>query len=418
LLRENWTLISNASSLVGTFGVTSGLGFFYWLLAAYFFPPSDVGAAAAAVAAMTLLGSFSVLGFGTLLMGELVRQPGQALSLLTAALLSVGVLGALTGALFAFLARWLSPELGAFFGNAGGSALFSLGVSLTAILLVLDDALVGLLCSALQFGRNLLFSFLKLGLLLLAGSILIHGSGLLLYGTWVLGALLSLVILVKLPLLKHRQKMVWQLDWQTWRNLQRVSLVHHLFNMALQAPELALPLVVTTLLSATLNAGFYIAMMIVGFLLAIPFSLTTVLYAVSAGQPATLGERMRLTVRASLIVGVLVNVALFVGAEWLLGWFGDSYAAQAGWCLRILALGAFPAVVKYHYVAVCRIHNQIIQALWLVIGGALLEILLAGIGASASGLAGLSVGWVVALCFEAAAMTGSVYRTIRPVHTT
>jgi len=73
--RVNRSIVSNAGSLVATQLVTSGLGFLFWLVAARWFSPAGVGFAAAAISAMTLLGTFGMLGLGTLLMGELPRRP-------------------------------------------------------------------------------------------------------------------------------------------------------------------------------------------------------------------------------------------------------------------------------------------------------------------------------------------------------
>src|SRR6266853_6583633 len=90
-VQVNSIILVNAGSLVGTTAVTAVLGFVYWWLAARQFPPETVGFASAAISAMTLLGSICVLGFGTLLIGELPRHPGKEMSLISPALILVGV---------------------------------------------------------------------------------------------------------------------------------------------------------------------------------------------------------------------------------------------------------------------------------------------------------------------------------------
>ena len=64
-------LLTNAGAMLGSVGSASVLGFAAWWLAARLFAPAEVGLASAAVALMTLLGTVSSLGLGTLLMGEL-----------------------------------------------------------------------------------------------------------------------------------------------------------------------------------------------------------------------------------------------------------------------------------------------------------------------------------------------------------
>src|SRR5438270_7077568 len=92
-LKKNSVILVNAGSLIGTSVVTSALGFTYWWLAARQFPPRVVGLASASISAMTLLGTFGILGLGTLLIGELPRQKGKEASLISTALIVVGGVG-------------------------------------------------------------------------------------------------------------------------------------------------------------------------------------------------------------------------------------------------------------------------------------------------------------------------------------
>src|SRR6266853_1606802 len=107
LVKTNSSIIVNAGSLVATTGVNSVLGFVYWWLAAKQFLPEAIGFASAAISAMTLLGTLSVLGLGTLLIGELPRHSGKEGSLISAALILVGGVGVGTGIVFAIVAPFL-----------------------------------------------------------------------------------------------------------------------------------------------------------------------------------------------------------------------------------------------------------------------------------------------------------------------
>src|SRR5690242_10853899 len=99
--KANSVILRNAGSLVGTTAVTSVFGFAYWWLAARQFSPEAVGLASAAISAMTLLGTFGMVGLGTLLIGELPRQQGKKVSLISAALILVGGVGGCLGIFFA-----------------------------------------------------------------------------------------------------------------------------------------------------------------------------------------------------------------------------------------------------------------------------------------------------------------------------
>jgi len=97
----------------------------------------------------------------------------------------------------------------------------------------------------------------------------------------------------------------------------------------------------------------------------------------------------------------------------VLGLFGHIYAEQAVWSLRILALGAFPLIIKNHYVAVLRIQKRMAQAILPILGGSLLELGAAILGAHLGGLSGLSLGWVIGISIEALFMSQTVHKAIR-----
>jgi O-antigen/teichoic acid export membrane protein len=412
--ETNWAIVANASSLLGASALTSGLGFVYWWLAARQFPPEAVGFASASVSAMTLLGMVSMLGLGTLLIGEFPRRPGDEASLIATALVLAGVAGSGLGLSFAVVAPHISPDLQLLSAGWENAALFALGVGLTAVALVLDHALIGLLRGDLQFGRNVLIALAKLGALAIAGTWLAEPEGLTIYATWVAGNLVSLAGLAGFAAWRGGVTSAWRPQWRILPGLSRVAARHHPLNMALQAPHLALPVLVTALLSASVNAYFYIAWMLASFVFVGPVALATVLYAVGARAPTALAHRIRLTLGLSLLIGVLANGAVLFASDWVLAVFGAAYSERVGGNLRILCLAIFPLIIKDHYVAVCRVYGQLKRGTVLVAAGGLLELIMAAIGASIGGLSGLCVGWVAAVCVEATCMAARVYRAAAP----
>lgn len=399
-LQANRALFMNAGSLVATTAVTSVLGFVYWWLAARLFPPDAVGFASSAISAMMLLGAIGMLGLGTLLIGELPRNPGKAGSLIVAALLLASAASAVLGVLYALIAPSLSPELTGLSENTANIFFFASGVALTAVTLIVDQALIGLLRGGLQLGRNTLFAVIKLGLLYFASLWLSREAGINIYITWMVGNLLSLIALAAYMVAKGI-RIHYPPEWTLFRRLKRAALAHHAVNLILQAPSLIMPIAVTTLLSASSNASFYAAWMVVSFAFVIPSHLATVLFAVGATQPAVLTEKMRTTMKLSLLAAIPMCAGLFLTAGFLLNLFGGHYAEQAEWCLRILSLGVFPLIIKYHYVALMRVYDQLDSAIVLFFLGSALEIGLAVVGIQIGALTGLSIGWLAAVSIEA-----------------
>ncbi|MBV8694275.1 MAG: hypothetical protein JO125_13665 [Chloroflexi bacterium] len=415
-IKKNSVMLINAGSLIGTTVVTGAFGFAYWWVAARQYPPHAVGLASAAISAMTLLGAICILGLGTLLIGELPRHPGKEASLISAALILVGGVGACGGIIFMLVVPLVSTAFLPFSANIGSMLLFAAGVSLTAIINVLDAALIGLLQGTLQFWRNALFAAAKLVVLVLAGFWLMK-VGEIIYGTWVLGIVLSLVPLAGIAVFKVGRSSLLP-NWTLLRKLRSTALEHHALNLILQFPVTALPVLVTVLLSATTNAWFYVSWMISGLVFIASYALTTVLFAINAGQKDELMHKIRVTLGLASITSLLCNCLLLFGAAQILALFGHSYAQQAASCLRILGLGAFPMIIIDHYMAVSRIHRKVAQlALPIATVGCVLELGMAALGAHLGGLVGLSVGWDAALCVQAVVMFPTVYRSAFPVRT-
>jgi len=414
-IKANSVILINAGSLIGTTAVTSILGFAYWLVATQHFAPAAVGFASASVSAMLFLGTICILGLGTMLIGELPQQPGKKGSLISAALLIAAASGACFGVGFVVVAPLISRDFAVLRASIWNIGIFAAGVSVTAVTLVLDQSLIGLLRGQLQFWRNTLFATIKLAVLLAVGLWLTTKTGLSIYATWGLGNIISLLALAGYAFI--RGDLAGVSLWPQWKQLHRlrfVALQHHILNLTMQMPTQVLPVIVTVMLSATVNAWFYVSLMLANFVFTIPFSLTTVLYAVNTTQPDILAARIRLTVSLALGASICACGILLLDTRQILGVFGHIYAEQAVWSLRILALGAFPQIIRTHFIALCRIKRRMAQAMAPIIAGSFLEMGAAAIGGRIDGLDGLSLGWVVALTLEAICMLWPVLRAIWP----
>jgi O-antigen/teichoic acid export membrane protein len=246
---------------------------------------------------MLLLGSLCALGLGTLLITELPRHPDQAAELISTALVLVGGIGAIAGMLFVVLAPLLSARFQLLIKNGLLDMLiFAAGVSLTAMALVLDQALVGLLRGDLQLWRNALFAITKLLLVFVAGLWLLSKTGIAIYTTWALGNLLALASLSGFTRTRGHIAIRAHLPrWEFVQKLGKAALQHQMLNITLQAPALLLPVLVTALLSVKANAWFYVAWMLANFAFVIPTALTTVLHALNAAYRSALGHKVRTT---------------------------------------------------------------------------------------------------------------------------
>ena len=404
-------MLTNAGSLVGSIAVTSLLGFPYWWLAARAFSPAEVGFAATAVSAMALLGTFGMLGLGTLLTGELSRGRHEIEPLVASGLAVCVVFGLVLGLAFGAVAGVFGlHELA---HSAGAILVFALGTAFTALTLVVDQALVGLLRGMIQFRRNVIFSVAKLVVLGLLGGLSAGVGGVGIFATWVVGLVISTGWLVVRTarmgtLRRYRPR------WSIVRHWRRPALEHHLLNLAVQGPTLVAPLVVSATVSVTATAYYYTASLIIGFFAYFTIALTYALYAIAVRDPDRLAGPLKFTFRLSLGVIAAANVVLLAGADVILRIFGPEYAAHADDVLRILAVLLFALVVKDHYIAINRVRGTVLRGAKLCLAGGALEMSFAAIGALHSGLTGFALGALVALALETSVMAPTLVRALRP----
>ncbi|MDQ6795784.1 MAG: hypothetical protein M3067_13390 [Chloroflexota bacterium] len=403
-------IVITTGSLAGTMIVTSALGFPFWWIAARLFSPAVVGLAAAAISGMLLLGGVAAFGLGTLLVRELPRRPGHERGLIRSALIAAGALGVVVGLGFAYGASALDDALAPLSATPWEAAIFALGVSVTSLTIVTDQSLVGLLRSELQFARNAAFALSKLVLLAITGWLAGGGTWAGIYAVWSVSALLSLVLVAGVAVRSGAIPLTTGAPAPSWRHLGPSAAGHFALNLALQVPTLGMPILVTILGSAALNASFYLAWLIGSGATMIPFALSSTLYAVGSRAPGALPRQMQLTLGLSVVAAATVAAVLAVIGGSLLGLFGRAYVDAAP-VLAIVAAAAVPMVVKNHFHVLLRIRDQLAAAAIVCAAGGLLELGAAGVGLARGGLPGLAIGWVVALSVEAAVMGIPVART-------
>ena len=114
----------------------------------------------------------------------------------------------------------------------------------------------------------------------------------------------------------------------------------------LQAPVLAMPMLVTGTLSAADGGAFYVAWTVVMVAVLLPYHFTTALYAASAADPRGLAAKLRFSLRISLLAGLAGVPLVIVSAHPLLRLFGAGYAARAAVPLELLIMGYFGSVLE------------------------------------------------------------------------
>lgn len=406
----NLDLFFNVFFLTVSSAGAAAIGFVFWWLASRSFTAQQVGLSSALVSAMNLIGLVGDLGLGTFAISAMYRSERVA-SLMSTCFMAACFCSASLSLIFLFFIYFYSLELSHALEGALRWVLFMCGAAVTGLLLVVDQALVGMMRSSLQLTRNLFASVFKLVFLFLAVSFS-PGEWFYIFITWVASSVVSVIFVL---VLAQRQKMpfVGFPDFQLLRGMGVSIFGHHALNLATQMVGHLLPLVVTVMISATANAAFFTAWMIVQVLCLGPASLATVLFPVVVKEPLRLPDLMRLSLLLSVLIAAFGWLFLFFSGPTVLMFFNAVFVIDGYQALLVLGLGIFPLAIKYHFVALRRIQNQMGSASVTLATAAVLEIGCSVLGGQLGGLVGLCMGWLLAASVQGVWLAPALLSSMR-----
>jgi O-antigen/teichoic acid export membrane protein len=398
-LQKSATFVVNSGALaIGTLA-TAGLGFVYWWLAARMFSPEVIGNASALLSLMGLVALLGEAGLGTLLMGELVRHPGREPGLIAATAV-VGVPLAVGAAVLFVIGEALLINSPGPIDGWFERAAFIFGCGLTTLSILGDQAFVATLRSSGKMIRQVLFSTLKL--LLIVAAIAIGSASIpTIVLTWLAGLLASWIG-VNLLTRGGARRLVGPPDFQLLHTLRKKVFDHYLLDVALQAPSLIMPSLVLVLLSPTKNAAFVSVWMLVSIVSLIPAAMASVLFPVVRASPQQSAHNILVSLTTSLLFSLACAACIFTYSREMLAFFNPAYPEIAGSSLRFLGFSLVGSTLKFHACTLARLGDRMRKASrWFALGG-LLELSFAVAGAKLGGLQGLVVGWTLAVSIEGA----------------
>jgi Na+-driven multidrug efflux pump len=185
-------------------------------------------------------------------------------------------------------------------------------------------------------------------------------------------------------------------------------LSHHLLNVLAYAPPLAMPMLVSVVISPIASAAFYAVWMILIIVSMMPAALTNVLYTLGTSDPHALAERLRFSLLASLAFSAVVSFVFYLYSYQILSIFNSSYAQIAASSLQLLGISLITGSVRLHYIAVIRIRNEMWRASGILAASGIGGLAAATFGGLAFDLRGLAIAWILVGVAEAAVMLNTV----------
>ncbi|MDX2459562.1 MAG: hypothetical protein QNM00_05680, partial [Gammaproteobacteria bacterium] len=389
-------LYGNAYALILSSATTSAFGLLYWILAARTYTTDSVGVNSALIAAMLTLSHMSLFSLTNALNRFLPRAGAAAGRVIFSSYLASLAAALLTSSIFVLFVDFWTPTLGFLRSNADYALGFVAATMTCCVFALQDGAFVGLRKAAWVPIENLVFSLMKIALLIAFASMLPDVG---IFASWAVSMAVMVVpvnLLIFIYLVPRHPAPVDTLQEPTGiSTIVRFVIGDYCASLLGTLPYFLLPLIVLEKFGASANAHYYMAWTMTYALYLVSQNIGMSLIAEASRSPAKLG----LYSYRSLVQGarLLLPAVLFLmlAAPQILGLFGPDYAREGTWLLRLLCLSAVPNLIIALFISIVRVQRRM-RVLSLVTGA--LSVLVLGLSYlffEVHGIEGIGVAWLV-----------------------
>lgn len=369
-------LVGNSIALLATTHITAVLGYVFWMLCARGFSAGVIGVTNTVISAMTLVAIVTVSGFVPMLTRLLPGANSEERSgLCSTAFVVTAVVSSIAGVVAALV---LPHRLQAVVGTGWLIALLGAGTVSTALLLVVNAALLGVRRAELSLVGGVVGSVARLAAVtaVLTLGVLASGVGTsashTILAIWVasivISVVLSLLMLVRAtPNFRFHPRPSW------FSRMRRSVGWDHVATLAIRAPPLAIPILAAALFPPAQIGYLAVVVMIGGAFLAVAASVSNSLLADCADDPGRLHAQ---ALRASRLIGLLLFIPMVftcLFAKEVLGVFGSDYANYSP-LLVLMLLSTLPDALINVAVAILRIQGRLALITALTVAGAVISL--------------------------------------------
>ena len=394
------SLLRNSGYIMLTTGVNSGLGYVFWLVVAHAYPADRIGVAAALIAAMTFIAAIANLGTSPALIQLLPGARNEAdwsrtISTSIATGATAGFVIALLCALVILPA--ISPSLAVTRASVSYVLLFSFGVALWSVSLISDYLFIAERRSENMTARNFSFGVLKLALVI-AVPLFAARSALSIFGSWVAGCALSLVLayVLLMPRLRYRFTFSSRGTLAALRLSVRPYLGNYLTTLGNVIPFALLPIFVIARRSPADNAYFYVTWLLGGAFFTISSAVGSALFAEGTHDVERVDSLGRSAVKITAALLLPMMLLFFIAGHALLDLFGSRYSNHGGTLLILLTVSAVPDAITNLYIARLRALDRLGFAAATNLAMAAITLGVAWLLLPPLGIAGAGVAWLAA----------------------
>ena len=354
-------LLRNGYALLANVGITSALGFVYWVVAARLYPPEYLGLGNATIALMQLLaGIAGQPSIANALTRFVPRAGDRAMRLAVVSYGIAAVLGLVVSGLYVAATR-LPLGVPALLGSDGTAALVLAAAVTTWCVFSLQDAVLTGMRQAVWLPlENGVYGVAKIALLVALVPVSLQYG---IIASWVVPAAVLVVpvsvLLFRVLLPRHAAASSGDADLPPPRSVARFVGGDYLGSIfALAAVDL-LPILVVARLGALDNGFFSVPFLIIYSLELVTVNLGVALTVEGAHDRSQLRRNVVVVLRRTAVL-VLPAVAVLLAVPGLvLSVFGSSYAENSSTLLRLLALGVVAKAVTTLFFSLARVERRV-----------------------------------------------------------
>lgn len=392
-------LLINGYALVANVGLTSILGFAFWMIATRLYSQEQVGLAAAVISLMTTISVLTQLNLTTFLYRYLpkVHPSSNPQAMIMKAYTIVAIVTAIVALIFAFGVGSVAEPMELLRDHKSVMALFVVSTVAWSVFALQDATLSGLRLSVLVPIKNIAYAVVKIVLMVLFTFTALPPLGGV-YLAWVL-PLFPVLFLVNFAVSKRVPEKIQAASGDSefeLRNLVRFLGWDYIGTIAMTSAIGLATLMVTAAAGAASTASYHLAWTLAYSVFLVANSMSVSLIAEGAANPERLKSLIADTLCHTLLLVLAAVVAMALAAPQIMGLFGQAYATEGGAVLRILALSCIPWSVTTIYIAAKRAQGRtrsvaIVQTVTFLIFSGVSAVLLDPLVS-----VGVAYGWLAA----------------------
>lgn len=406
-LRVGRGLELNALSLMVASVITALVGVFFWAVATGV-PASEVGRSSAIITTATLLSALASSNVGLLISRFLPGAGERATKLVLGCYGAAAAVALLLGAGFVLffhstlfvsdVERWLFP-------------VFTV---ILALFVLQDWVLIGLRAATWVPLEQLLFSVLKLGLLLVFIRLFPVGGIVL---SWVVPAGVAVAVVSSVVLFRALPRRPppepGAIPIPGRRALTTIFFGEYATGLMTVAVPMALPLIIVTQLGNESNAYYALPWLLSEAFNMLLWNISSSYMVEVSSDERRAGVLLRRTIRLNILVGGLGVPFMLIGVPWVLTFLRGDYAAQGTGVLRILACAIPFLVITALYLATARVRQQMGRVVAIQVLAVVLTIGLALWLVRPLGIDGVALAYLIAEIVSAAIVIVPLIRILR-----